>query len=386
MTSPRLPTVPFVLLLAACGGGDEADFGPARTLPKEQRPTVWDAPAKDRLELPDMRMQAPAGEPKGELVWVGETPAGWEARPAQPARFRDAVWRVAGNADTEAYVSASQRLGPVGINMNRWYADQFGIQQVPALEALPIVELAGQPARLVELNGEMKGMSGSKAGWAALIAFVSKSDEMVMTFKFTGPEAVVSANKDKFLALAKSLRSATKSPDAKAPPIPPGAQLPPGHAPVNGAQDPHAAPAPPPSAAAPFAATAPAGWTAKQGSPRWLHHGFGSDGEAYVGQLGGGLRPTLDIWRGELGMQPMSDAEFQALPKVAFLGEDSVLLDLAGNFQSMSGKQIQNARVLVAARTDGGSIVFTKLVGPAADVGAQADAFEQFCASVRRAQ
>jgi hypothetical protein len=71
---------------------------------------------------------------------------------------------------------------------------------------------------------------------------------------------------------------------------------------------------------------------------------------------------------------------------VAFLGEDSVLLDLAGNFQSMTGKQIQGARMLVAARDVSGSIVFVKLFGPAADIDGQVDAFRQFCGSVRRSQ
>src|SRR5204863_4050338 len=104
---------------------------------------------------------------------------------------------------------------------------------------------------------------------------------------------------------------------------------------------------------APFTATVPPGWKPKTGTPRWLHHSFGSDGEVYVGQLGGSAKQNLDIWRNEVSLPHLSDAEFQALPKIAFLGEDSVLLDMKGNFQSMSGKQIQNARVLVAARSEG---------------------------------
>ena len=113
---------------------------------------------------------------------------------------------------------------------------------------------------------------------------------------------------------------------------------------------------------------------------------FGSDGEVYVGRLGGAPKQNLDIWRGEVSLPHLSDAEFQALPQIAFLGEDSVLLDMKGDFQSMSGKQIKNARVLVAARGEGGSVVFCKLVGPAAEVDAQIDAFRQFCGSVRRSQ
>ncbi len=60
------------------------------------------------------------------------------------------------------------------------------------------------------------------------------------------------------------------------------------------------------------------------------------------------------------------------------------MLDLTGDFRSMSGKQIQGARLLVAARSEGNTIVFCKLVGTAAEVGKQVDAFRSFCASVRR--
>ena len=87
-----------------------------------------------------------------------------------------------------------------------------------------------------------------------------------------------------------------------------------------------------------------------------------------------------------MGPGPMSDADFAALTKVAFLGEDSVLLDLGGDFRSMSGKQIQGARMLVAARSEGNTILFAKLVGAAAEVEKQQDSFRAFGASVRRAQ
>ena len=296
------------------------------------------------------------------------------AMPAEPARFRDAVWKVAADAACEAYLTASVGGGVTG-NLSRWYTQQFGIAEVPAMEGLPLVELAGKPARLAELKGTFNG----KPNWAALIAFVVQGEQM-MTFKFTGPEVVVMANKEPFLALAKSLRQASASPDPKAPPIQPGQPMPSNHPDVGAPTGATATPA----ATAPFTGTAPAGWAKKPGTQRFLHHTFGKDGEAYVGQLGGSVKQNLDIWRGEMGLQPMTDAEFAALPKAAFLGEDSVLLDLTGNFQSMSGKKIEGARMLVMARTDGQSTQFAKLVGAAADVAAQVDAFRSFCASVRR--
>lgn len=386
MTNVR-PTLvlPLFVLLAACGSSATADFGPARQVPKDQRPTVWEAPAKDRLGLQPMGpVSGQGGEGQGQKVWVGEPQVGFETLPANPAKFRDAVWKIAGQPDTDIYLTAGVGGGVVG-NLTRWYRDQFGQQAVPAVEALPVVELAGRPGRLAEIKGTF---NGKQPGWAALIAFSFEGDR-VTSLKFTGPESVVLGNKDKFLALARSLRSATASPDAKAPPIQPGQPMPDNHPPTGNAPAPGGtggAAGNAPAAPAPFTATVPAGWTVKTGTARVLHHTFGAEGEVYLSQLGGSLKATLDIWRGEMGQQPMSDADFEALPKMAFLGEDAVLLDLGGDFRSMSGKQIKTARMLVAARVDGGTITFSKLVGSAADVAAQADAFRQFCGSVRRAQ
>ncbi len=378
MTSNRFQLVPFVLMVVAgCSPPSSAEFGPPKTFAKDQRPTEWDAPRNVRLRIQDMPPATPPAE-QGAKVWTGDTPVGFESLPAVPAKFRDAVWRIAGEPNTDIYLTASVGGGTVG-NLTRWYTEQFAIETVPTMEALPVVELAGRAGRLVELKGTF---NRDKPGWAALIAFHAQG-EQVMSLKFTGPEPVVMGNKDKFLALAKSLRSATASPDPKAPAIDPGQSMPANHPatgapPTAGNKTPHAV------APTPFTATVPTGWTAKAGSAKPLHHTFGSDGEVYVSQLGGTLKGSLDIWRGELQQQPMAEADVAALPKVAFLGDDSVLLDLAGDFRSMTGKQIQGARMLVAARLDGGTITFVKLVGVAADVEAQVGAFRQFCGSVRR--
>jgi hypothetical protein len=357
-------------VLAACSPPPTADFGPPQQLRKEQRPTVWDASTKDRLLLPDM---APASG--GAKVWVGDAPAGWETRPSR--QFRDAVWAIPTVPDAEVYLTVGVGGGVAG-NLTRWYTQQFGIAEVPAIEALQVVEMAGKPARLAE----MKGTFGGKPDWAALIAFYAEGDS-VTSFKFTGPAAVVDGNRDKFLALAKSLRAASASPDPKAPPIQPGQPRPSTHPDVGQAPG---ATAPAAAATGPIAATVPDGWRPKAGSSKWHHHEFGAGGEVYVSQLGGGLKDTLDIWRGEMGQAPMAADGLAQLPRTAFLGDGAVLLDLAGDYRSFSGKQIPGARMLVAAREDAGSITFVKLVGPAADVAAAAEPFAAFCRSARKAQ
>ncbi|MCC7399253.1 MAG: hypothetical protein IT455_19470 [Planctomycetes bacterium] len=312
------------------------------------------------------------GADSGDRVWTTNLPAGWESLPANPARFRDAVWRVANQPDTDCYLSAAVG-GGVPMNLSRWYEQQFG-QPVPSPESLAVVELAGRPARLAEIKGTFQG----KTGWAALIAYAAKG-EQVMSLKFTGPEAVVVGNREKFLALAASLRTATASPDPKAPPIERGQPLPSSHPDIGTAHG--AAPA----ATGPFAATVPAGWTPKAGSPRLLHHTFGNGGEVYVNQLGGTVRGSLDIWRAELALPPIPDAEFAALPKAEFLGADATLLELRGTHQGGApGKKIEDAGLLVAVRVDDGTVTFCKMFGPAADVADHKAAFVSFCASLRR--
>lgn len=319
---------------------------------------------------------------QGQKRIVANVPDGWEELPPAPARFRNAVWRIKGEDATDIYLTMGVGGGVPG-NLRRWYVGQFGKSAAPAVEALPPVDLAGRSGRLVEVDGTFAG----KQDWAALIAFYNDGSA-VTSLKFTGPKRIVSANKKEFLMMAKSIRFASQSANPKAPPIRPGQPLPEGHAPIGGGSSP-AAGTNTTAAPAPFTATTPEGWTTKEG--RILSHTFGRGSELYISQLGGALRQSLDIWRGEVSvggkrLGPLTDGDFNALPKAMFLGEDALLMDLAGTFQGMTGNQIENARLVVVARLDGTTITFCKLVGPQDEVDAQRAAFAQFCGSVRRTQ
>jgi len=369
-----------LVILAACGGSTEVSFGEPKTVASDRRPLAWGLSTRDRLGVSDMpKANAGAGGQQAAAAATSveaATPAGWERLPAKPQRFRDAVWQVAGASDTDCYLTLGVG-GGVASNLQRWYMQQFGKPSAPAVEDLPEVAFCGREGRLVELEGAM----GAKQDWAMLIAFFHQGQQ-VTSLKFTGPKAVLAEQRDAFLSLAGSIRLVKGRPakgqaavpvETHAPgPVDPSAPLPPGHAPVGRPQQ------------APFTAQTPAGWTAKAGSRRVLHHAIGAGTEVYLSQLGGDLRQTLDIWRFELQLQAMTDAEFAALPRALFLGDDAVLMDLTGSWQGMTGGKIEDARVLVAARLDGDTITFCKLVGPRGEVGAHRDAFVQFCGSVRR--
>jgi len=372
MRTTPLFVLSLSLLLSGGCQRQTAAWSDPHTVSSEQRPTRLGAPARERPAPPDLRGGASGAA--ATLQFVGQAPAAWKELPAQPSSFKDRLWRIGDDEATECYLTAGVG-GGVAVNLNRWYG-QFGAAPA-APESLPVVEFAGQPARLLELTGTYKGKPGS----AMMLVFRAKGD-VVTTLKFTGPEATVTAHRDDFLELAKALRASSASPMPSAPPIDRGQQMPSDHPPIGGgAGGAERDMSPPPS---PFAADVPAGWTPVPGSQRVLHHSFGDGGEVYVSQLGGGLRAMLDIWRGEVGVGTASDAEFAAVGKVPMLGGEAALLDVAGDYHSMSGKQIAGARILVAALEQGGAITFAKLVGTAADVEAQRPAFLQFCASLRR--
>ena len=375
MNKPASPVCLLFLLFGACADEQVVTFGAPRRVPVDQRPMEWDLPALQRLHvraMPSAKPPAGSGVAAGSTAVVANTPAGWEQLPAQPGRFKDAVWGIKGDSESTCYLTKGVG-GGVAFNLNRWYVQQFGQPEPPAAASLPEIRFANRPGRLVEHVGKFNG----KEGWAAMIAFYNEGDR-VTSLKFTGPSEVVQNNRKQFLSLAKSIRFRTGGAKASAPPIEPGQEMPQGHVPIGPGNG--AAPADVPS---PFTASVPDGWEAK-GGRRILHHTFGQKSEVYVSELGGSLRQSLDIWRTEMGMGPMSDTDFESLPQALFLGDDAILMDLSGQFRGMTGATIADARLLVAARVDGATITFCKLVGPKSEVDSQRDAFVRFCGSIRR--
>lgn len=372
----------ILLLLGACADQEVVAFGAPRRVPESQRPMEWGLPTEDRMYVPQVgpAKQSPTmsgaggNSGSGGKGVIANTPAGWEELPAQPQKFKDAIWGIKGASETTCYLTVAVG-GGVAFNLQRWYVNQFGKAEVPSVAALPEIRFANRSGRLVEHQGMFSG----KAEWGAMIAFYNDGNS-VTSLKFTGPQQVVQNNRKQFLALAESIRIGAGSPQASAPAIQPGQQMPADHVPINQGGDASAGKAP-----SPFTAEVPDGWAAKEGR-RVLHHTFGQGSEVYVSQLGGTMKQSLDIWRVEMGMGPMSDAEFKALPQALFLGDDAVLMDLSGSYSGMTGAQVADARLLVAARVDGSTITFCKLVGPRVEVGAERDAFIQFCGSMRRKQ
>jgi len=362
MRPTRAKSILFSFFVVAACDGAPVDFGDARRLPLDQRPTVWDQPTRSRLLVEE---DESSRQPEDTAEYTSTTPAGWEEMPPQPQRFRHLLWRIEGQPDAECYLTAGVGGGVAG-NMMRWYR-QFSQSPAP-VESLPQVPFGGREGRLLELSGSYEG----KPGQAMLLVFLNRG-KMVTTLKLIGPDAAVAQNRAAFLELAASIGGIDGDLPASAAPKSPGAS------PAGPGPDPHHG-----FSTEPFSATVPTGWRPKQGSAKSLHHTFGGAGEVYVSQLSGEIRPMIGIWRGEMKLGALSDTEFEALPRCEMLGPDALWLDVRGDYQGMSGKAIADARAIVVVRRDGGTIVFAKLIGPAAEVEAELDSFREFCASLRR--
>jgi hypothetical protein len=94
----------------------------------------------------------------------------------------------------------------------------------------------------------------------------------------------------------------------------------------------------------------------------------------------GGLAPNINRWRGQLGLGPLGPAEIDGLPTTDVGGRTAVEVDAEGRFQGQ-GRVIDGARMLALATVAGDPAVFVKMIGPAAAVGEQVDAFREFAAS-----
>lgn len=142
--------------------------------------------------------------------------------------------------------------------------------------------------------------------------------------------------------------------------------------------------------ALPFVWTTPEGWTQQPQAPmRDLSFAFGpnGEGECYLSRLpgaGGGLVANVNRWRGQMGLDPLTEAEIIALPKKPMFGLQGTFVDIAGTFSGMGGGPVrENYRMLgVIVSSDAGA-VFVKLTGPADLVAANQTQFDAFCASLQ---
>jgi hypothetical protein len=214
---------------------------------------------------------------------------------------------------------------------------------------------------------------------------VPEGEQRTWFFKLSGPEKVVTAQKDNFDAFIRSLQLATPTnreaghagPTSPAAPGPPSIPTAP-HAQPEGSQK---------QTGKLSRFTAPPDWT-QDPQPRamrtlsYLISSPQGKAEVAVFRLPSQNAPQslsyINIWRQEIGLGPAQDLNAANAPKVTVGGAEATLLEFAGP----EGAAEPNKRALVAMAVRGQDIWFFKLSGDAPVVSAQKDPFQKFLTSV----
>ncbi|MEM8714029.1 MAG: hypothetical protein AAGG01_24055, partial [Planctomycetota bacterium] len=97
---------------------------------------------------------------------------------------------------------------------------------------------------------------------------------------------------------------------------------------------------------------------------------------------GGGLVPNIDRWRGQVGMEPMTQTEIAALTTRTVFGRDATYVELFGPYQGMRGPKIEDGGIFGAIFSQGGGTLFVKMTGSREVLEAEREHFHAFLDSL----
>jgi hypothetical protein len=199
----------FALVGAVVESGDASYFikmtGPADVIEREREKfnafcasieTGAPATAAD----PHAGIDMGAAQQSGALSWTA--PDGWEQAPDRP--MREVTFTVNG---AECYIAILQGTGGgVALNVNRWVG-QMGQPELSEseIESLETINVLGEPSPLVEAKGAYTDMGGNRTMNAMLLGVVREDPDESVFIKMTGPESVVEAERENFIAFCESL-------------------------------------------------------------------------------------------------------------------------------------------------------------------------------------
>lgn len=339
--------------LAACGPPDPTGLDDPVTLEERRLP-----PAVDRTHSSRFGLDASSpggGQPSLPL------PAGWEQLP--PRQFRDLNFRPAGDPELECYATV---LGGDGggelANVNRWRG-QVGLPPTDAfgLDELERVEFLGVQALFLDLEGTFTPMGGEPRDDWRVVGLIASAPGQAVTLKMTGPSAKVGPEVSRFLEIARTISEPGDEP-----------------------------PGPPQDASVDLTWEAPEGWALGPQSPARLatfvvesSPGIDVSIISLPGEAGG-IRGNLDRWQGQMGLPPLTEAEFTDLERRQVLGATAVLVEANGHYRGMGNVDLPNARLTGAIVPRPDALLFVKMTGPREAVEAEGAAFRSLLASLRR--
>jgi hypothetical protein len=343
-----------LLLLLACGL-------PLSGCNKEQKIEYYQVPktAAEPVAADDSDV------PPTAIHWT--VPAGWRALPGKAGDIRFASFEVAPD-----HPQVEMTVVPLGgdggtllSNVVRW-EKEIGCpisSEADLPKFVTQTNLAGSPAELIDLTGPATADHPAKR---TVCAIVPHGDQ-TWFFKLSGAADVVSAQKDNFDQFVRSIKF--DQTEAAAPAEPAG--------PVAAA----------PSSDQPLAYQAPGGWEKEAETNQFRVVAFriasaGGSGEMVVTQMArdsGTLVENVNRWRGEVGLEPVSD--LSATPPTALKvdGSDAMMWDISG---AASGDQPAR-RIMVVLVPRGPAWWFFKLSGPSDLVAGEKEMFLGFLTSVR---
>ena len=379
---------PLLLLLAGC----HRDAVKVYRVAKDQdQPQPQTAPAQS-TDTPNPSLppghpdisSAPGAAPPStsrtalpQLTW--KTPDGWTEVPG--GEMRVASFKIQGPDGKQADVSVIPLPGLSAstddANVNRWRG-QVGLPPVSSEElkkSAEDVQAGGQPAQLYDLAGTSPGSGSAER----ILGVIQHRDDIAWFFKMTGDAGLVEQQKTGVRCLSEFSsirRRATVRRNAAS-------------ASAMGDMGVGA-----PAAAGPISSEGrpnwqvPAGWQEVSGG-QFLVAKFNLTGDGGATAAvnvssspgeGGGLAGNVNRWRGQLGLDKLSDDDVNKLvTTIDVTGGKASLVDLSGT-DVRTGQPVRLIGVIVP---QSGQTWFYKLMGNAKVVESQKDAFTQFVQGVK---
>jgi hypothetical protein len=146
------------------------------------------------------------------LKWTA--PAGWTNQGSRPMRAATYVLSGPGGekAECAVYFFGAGSGGTVEANIERWKGQFLGADGKPSAAVVKKEKVHGLPVTTIESEGSYTGMGGPMAtdhtemkGYRLLGAVVEGPGGNVF-LKFTGPDKLVAANREKFRQMVESFQ------------------------------------------------------------------------------------------------------------------------------------------------------------------------------------
>lgn len=318
------------------------------------------------------------------------TPDGWMATPGGAMRVASFGIKQGDKTADMSVIPLPGSAGGDPANINRWRA-QVGLAPLDPAALKQTAEAASVGAVPVELY-DLRGTNNA-GDPARIFGVILPREGTAWFFKMTGDEPVVTSQKAAFVAFLKSVEftsGGTRPPGlGEGDTMPPGrttaggAALPEGHPPI--ATEPGTAPV---NRAGQPSWTVPAGWKEVSGGDflvaKFLLTGEGN-AQAAVNVSrsagdGGGVAGNVNRWRGQLGLNPLPEAE--AAKSGASLkvdADEATLVEMVGK----DARTGQPSKLVGAILLHKDQSWFYKLMGDAKVVDANRAAFIQFVTNVK---